>query len=623
MPCFKIIKDPSEITLDNKWIVSTKFESKDRLVDYKGRQYRIIEKRERTFSTPERIGRGSLGTLAVVCTLCLALFSKSVRNLFTKPKTNVRFGILEEQAKFKVEEKQTKFKVEQGKLVYIKPELLFGGTKISGEQELNFALVKTGGKQELVAVTGDGKEYRTYEGSAFEALLKLAQDKNPIMHRHFGSPIGYFLKHPNNSIINEAEFLEFILEKDQTRTPRICTLNSDSTLEVLNIIKEKNIPINLNDKTSEGETLFTLWAGKGDPEITELMLELDSSVIEQTRGQIKSAFVEAALNASKEEADILISAMDKKNIILSPEEEWIKRAFKNDCEFSEEAFTQLDQELKIKVFFVANAFANEDIVKKLKPLGMGEAPLFWPGPHILARNMDIITARNVIDGFLKGLRKDGLLLTAEEFSKLDKNKYISKIDQIGRIQGKNFIEKLIKENGLKHIKVPRKIVVVNEGLQNISFHIVNSLELIPKRDQLTIYAECVKSVDRKISLEEAIEFMIILEKTGYKDFYGENFFLAEDGIYFIDTEYKDFSPRQPQFSFIKAITNTNLMDPKDAETFLAEYQKRKEAYDKEKELRRAQLKEYRLAFKNPYKRLATGYSNSGHEFAFQLNSLLT
>jgi len=103
MPSFTVINNSSEITLSAQWIPSTKFNSKERVVnaegkaigsDYKGRQYRIIEKRERIFSTPERIGRGFLGTIAVVCTLFLGLFSKSVRNLFIKPKENVRFGVL-------------------------------------------------------------------------------------------------------------------------------------------------------------------------------------------------------------------------------------------------------------------------------------------------------------------------------------------------------------------------------------------------------------------------------------------------------------------------------------------------------------------------------------------------
>jgi hypothetical protein len=273
---------------------------------------------------------------------------------------------------------------------------------------------------------------------------------------------------------------------------------------------------------------------------------------------------------------------------------------------------------KDKCYFVTDsAFGNEEIVKKLKPLGMDTVPLFWPGPSILAYNMDIVTTRNVMEAFLKGLRQAGLLLTAKEFSKLDKSKYIIKVDQIGRIQGKNFIEKLVKENGLKHIKVPKKIAVINDGLESISFRVASNLELIPKENQLEIYAERVKSVDRKLSLEEAIEFMIILEKTGYSDFYGQNFFFCEDGIYFIDTEYKDFSRTKPGFGFIKSLKD--CVDPKDAEKFLEEYEKRKKAYDKEKELREAQQKEYQAAFENPYTRLTTEYAE--HEFAFSLVSL--
>ena len=623
MPKFQIINKTSDIKLNNTWVPATKFNSKDKIVDeigdsvssnYKGRLYKIVEKRVHTFSSMERVGRGFLGTLAVACSLFLALFSKSVRNLFTKSKEKIRFAILEEE---------TRFKIHDGKVVYLSPKLLFQGAKISEGQELNFALITNAGKQKLVPVVCSNfdRECVPYEGSALEALFKLAQDNEPKYHFslgcHFGSPIAHFLKHPNNSFITEGEFFKFILEQDEKGTPRICTLNYYSTLEALEFIKEKNIPINLNAKTAYGKTLFTLWAGRGYQKITKLLLEIDPSVIEQIQGLERSPFVEAALKSSKTEADLLLNAIEARNIILTPEEAWIKKAVTNDCAFSEEEFNNLDHELKIKIFYVANAFASVDLVKKLKTLGMEEAPLFWPGPDIFANNMDLVTARNVMKSFLKGLKKEGLLLTHEEFSKLDKTKYISKIDQIGRIQGKNFIERLVKENGLKHIKVPKKIAVINKGLDTISFRIARSLELMPKEDQLTIYAERVKPVKRKLSLEEAIEFMIILEKTGYGDFFGQNFFFAEDGIYFIDTEHKDFSPINPEFGAIESIKN--VLDPKDVEQFLAEFEKRKKAYDEEKELREAQVKAYRKAFKNPYNKLAAGYAN--HEFIFQLESL--
>jgi hypothetical protein len=120
MPNFRIIKNLSEITLSNKWITSTKFNSKERLVDpngkevssdYNGCRYRIIEKKERAFSTPERIGRGLLGTLAVVCTLFTGLFFKSVHNLFIKQKENIRFAILEPTSQTNIN--STKEKIEQ------------------------------------------------------------------------------------------------------------------------------------------------------------------------------------------------------------------------------------------------------------------------------------------------------------------------------------------------------------------------------------------------------------------------------------------------------------------------------------------------------------------------------
>lgn len=102
MPCFKIVHNTNEISLNGQWVSSAKFNSKDRIVDeegravssdYQGRRYQIIEKRERVFSNTERIGRGFLGVVAVICTLSIALFSKSVRNLFIKSKENIRFGV--------------------------------------------------------------------------------------------------------------------------------------------------------------------------------------------------------------------------------------------------------------------------------------------------------------------------------------------------------------------------------------------------------------------------------------------------------------------------------------------------------------------------------------------------
>ena len=241
MSKFKIINNINEIPLNSD---SPTFNSKGRFVDekghkiksadYAGRQYKLIAKKERQFSDPELVGRRFLAVLAVVGSLGFALFSDSVWKLFKKQKEHIRFGLP----------------------VYIKPKLLLPATRLPGE--LNFALVEKSGKQTLLAVaeipstdpkipSTDPKipskycpteKYCPFEGTALEALLKIAQKSQRV--KPDISPISRILKHPDNSIISEEEFLEYILAKDETGTPRICTLNADSTLDVLNLIKKKN-----------------------------------------------------------------------------------------------------------------------------------------------------------------------------------------------------------------------------------------------------------------------------------------------------------------------------------------------------------------------------------------------
>lgn len=102
MSIFKIKNNPNEITLNSKWISVTDFSCKDKIVDekgqeigadYQGRKYRIIEKREWTFSKCMRFRRGLLGVVVVICSFCLALFSKNVRDLFIQSKKTKYYAV--------------------------------------------------------------------------------------------------------------------------------------------------------------------------------------------------------------------------------------------------------------------------------------------------------------------------------------------------------------------------------------------------------------------------------------------------------------------------------------------------------------------------------------------------
>jgi len=102
MPSFKVVDDVSNIKLSSSWTGPEKFNSKYRIVgesgkpitaSYKGNQYRLILKKERDFTTAERIGRGFLGVVAAVFTLgIVVIFSKRVRKLFTQEKAKIRFA---------------------------------------------------------------------------------------------------------------------------------------------------------------------------------------------------------------------------------------------------------------------------------------------------------------------------------------------------------------------------------------------------------------------------------------------------------------------------------------------------------------------------------------------------
>jgi hypothetical protein len=103
MPNFTIINRVDQINLSHEWTVSTQFKSQNRIVDiqgqpvtsnYQGYKYKIIEKRERLFSTQERIGRIALASFIVICTLCFGLYVKDIRNLFIKSKQSIRFAVV-------------------------------------------------------------------------------------------------------------------------------------------------------------------------------------------------------------------------------------------------------------------------------------------------------------------------------------------------------------------------------------------------------------------------------------------------------------------------------------------------------------------------------------------------
>lgn len=98
MAPFKVVNNIYDVQISDKWQPSVKFSSKGEVRTYKGREYRLISKKEREFSSMERVGRAVLGALAVVGTLGLGYlskdFKKSINKLFYNEKKTVQYATL-------------------------------------------------------------------------------------------------------------------------------------------------------------------------------------------------------------------------------------------------------------------------------------------------------------------------------------------------------------------------------------------------------------------------------------------------------------------------------------------------------------------------------------------------
>ncbi len=477
--------------------MATKFNSKNRLVDekghrigfdYKGRQYRIIEKRERAFSGLERFGRGLLGTVAVICTLCLGLFSKSIRNLFTKSKENIRFAVLEpsipsnEQSSNSdqsISNQSSKEKIkeptEQTKnIAATKIQSLFRGHLARSA----FKNLKNEHKEALRIQEERRKaELENEERQRNEERLKRTEEpkakensSNPVP-----SDVGVKIEPKPVDELTNPEFLNWLKE------------NTDRLGEEQNI--KKLISLIKNEEVSE-EEIRGFYDGLSESIVLQI---LNFTQTANSFNAVSEKIIEKALILEIN----FIQALNKK------------------CPHK-----------------------NLELRAKIEQRTLG--------PSIFRHSMSNEEIQQIGVEFFEDLRKSGRLLTKQEFVEQNhpKGAYWDKGSDLGRIQGANYIKRIAEELGLKHIKVPKKIAVLNEGITSVQAT-VSSFNLELSSKQVTIYAENIIRLERGTTREEVTEFLKILEATGFGDFFGDNFMLGrnsqgEEGIYFIDTEYMNF-----------------------------------------------------------------------------------
>jgi hypothetical protein len=247
--------------------------------------------------------------------------------------------------------------------------------------------------------------------------------------------------------------------------------------------------------------------------------------------------------------DEAVKIINSNTFDFTETEIWQLKVFKN-LSFNDEDFLALSTETQNLIYRTANNLHNISFVKRLNSLGKNTTADQIKSPSILSQSTDIDTASQIIFELLVDLRYENRLLTKEELDNLHLNdSWIIKND-FTRILGCIYLQKLIKQLNLKHIKVPEKKIIIKDSSESTLSFKVNEyngngpilMEIDSKN--IDIYVQKIKRTDRLLTRNEIIEFFIIIEASNYMDIWDHNFIISDDGIYFIDTEFKSFSVDQ-------------------------------------------------------------------------------
>lgn len=364
-----------------------------------------------------------------------------------------------------------------------------------------------------------------------QVLVRILKEDDLNFHHHAKG-----LKEVLSGPLDCEKFIQHLI-----KTNEIFSINSRPLVVLLAMIKEKGLKVNLHHQHPDTqETLLDLHSN--NEYVLKALLAADPTLIQRSE-RMEAAIVRSFLSNRKKPAQVLLKALEAQNIPLLPKELLYKKvAFADDMVTLEElkALTRPDQET---VYQLANGKSRFDVVEKMRTLGFvrDQDVLINEGPSILGFNMDAVEINEGLNSFLTDLRSKGLLLTEDEFGKLDKKKYVSKGDDIGRILGRDYIEKKAHELGLKHVKVPRKMIVINPNKgDDLKLRLREDLSIFASSNGVEVYAEKIRESSRKVTTEEVAELLRLFEMAGFNDIHWGNVIVADDGVYIVDTEFTNF-----------------------------------------------------------------------------------
>lgn len=450
-------------------------------------------------------------------------------------------------------------RIEKTRTVYVRGVKTLHEMFIEGNGNLLFGLVNEElqkkvyvfeeiGTNEFVMYTDQRPEF------AASLLLKMALSDDKMR------PYSY--KTILESLEDPRVFIQSLLEPIQPQnTLPIFSLDSDLFFYTLKKALEVRVEIDLTTPDSlTGSSLFHQHLNSRNSALISLMIESQPKVLSGRLSSEKTPLVSAFLEGNKEKVKIYLEAMEKHHLQLSSEEIWLKRASENDLNFTDEEFKQLAPTTQKRTYRVAHAFNCIAWVARANKLGMAVPQLYRDKIHFISIDMDAEALSLALQTYLQRLRTSQRILTQDEFDDWNKkNQYrvistgyvgttrasawIKKGSGISRLIGRDRIESAITELGVKSVKVPAKIAIIpSSEVLTMHLHIEMdqhcNLDVFVK--DVEVYAQEIKKSSRKISRTEMEDLIAVMQRVQYGDIHDFNFVVAEDGIYFIDTESKSF-----------------------------------------------------------------------------------
>lgn len=400
---------------------------------------------------------------------------------------------------------------ENGAVLYLRPRT------IVGDAGLNRHIVKIDGKL-IILKQIDRECFVEVEEDLHKNLLNILSRSE----RTSKNDLEALFSNPESL----SNFIQHLVS-----TNLIFSLNSWVFFHLLEVAEDYKITLNL-PLTHPVTRMSSLNQYSDNAHLIKKLLKLEPSLIQRS-GSGEIPFVNSLFAKRKKATKALLKAMNAQNVALLPRELLFKKiAFVEDGVKVEEltALSRDDQEM---AFRLANMYSNLEVLKIFRTLGfVRNEPLYRPeGPSIFGFNMDALQMREVLVHALKGR-----VLSKSNFK--NKNTYIDKGGDVGRLLGRDYILRTIQRLGLKHVKVPEKFIVAEES-EPLKIR-VNSDHSITAESSVDVYAVRVNRADRKITSDEVKELLALFEAVGFSDIHWGNIIIAADGVYIIDTEFTNF-----------------------------------------------------------------------------------